>query len=131
MQTNRAELITPEYYKTETGPPPPYELVVQNWPDKSVMDAPPPWKEAWGLDDNQEKQDDCTARPDSCVVDVEQNGEGAEGGKTNEQACGEELSKTETPGSVEILKAELNNGSNSTGLPSYEATMKLETTGYF
>lgn len=132
-------MITPEYYKNVSGPPPPYDLVVSMSNEQNnenagdIIDAPPPWKEAWIAKANEEKptvdNESQTTQHDEFSSDAGAVGVNRKDSEENKDS--ELKAKEDVPVTVEILKTELNRNIDRTGLPTYEATMRLEASGYF
>lgn len=94
-----------------------------------LMDAPPPWKQAWAVDESEEKgAAGEEADSNSIEGSDDENIKSKNELKHEDKRTGVE---NEVPATVEILKAELNRDIDKSGLPSYEASMKLEPAGYF
>lgn len=87
---------------------------------KTITDDAPTWKEAWGPNNNYKGNDK-----------ADKDFEVRTSGKPLDHQKGEESYLNHNHTSVEALKTVLSRDIDPSGLPSYEASVKFETLGYF
>lgn len=116
-QDTRTELTTPDYYKSVSGPPPPYDLVVSlnneqtNQNSSDSLNVPPPWKEAWAVNNNS------VSNESTCNID-------------NKNCNDEEKEAKDGLITAKVIKITPSRNFNTLDLPTYEASVGLEPIGY-